>query len=81
MWKNEKDRATSSKQLAEQFRKVFEKTLIDKDIESLETIISQLKQIKQVWEFEQEIKEIALEMPFEEYGKVSNQPKNRKEKN
>lgn len=81
MWKNEKDRELASKEMAQKFKEVFERTLLDKDIEALETIIEQLKQIKQVWEFGPVLRSLGKEVLSQTCNKIQKEVQNKKGKN
>lgn len=81
MWKNEKDRELALKEMAQKFKEVFERTLLDKDIEALETIIEQLKQIKQVWEFVQVLRSLGKECLSQTFNKTQKEVQNKKGKN
>lgn len=80
MWKNEKDRELALKEMSQKFKEVFERTLLDKDIEALEKIIDQLKQIKQVWEFVEVLRNFGKEGFSETYNKTQKEVKNKKGK-
>lgn len=81
MWKNNEEREKSSKELAEEFKQILEKALLEKDINLIDIIIKHLTRIKQVWEFQEDFKSGNIESFFKILDKFTNQTKNKKEKN
>lgn len=81
MWKNNEERENSSKELAEEFKQIFEKALLEKDINLIDIIIKHLTSIKQVWEFQEDFKSGNVESFFKMLDKITSQTKNKKEKN
>lgn len=81
MWKNNEERENSSKELAEEFKQIFEKALLQKDINLIDIIIKHLIRLKRVWEFHENFKSDNVESFFEMLDKLINQTKNKKEKN
>lgn len=88
MWKNEKERELASKEMANKFKEVLERALLERDIEAVESIITQLQKLKGIFEFGQNLKELVqvfknqdIEPITKTYEKLEKQEQNRKEKN
>lgn len=88
MWKNEKERELATKEMANKFKEVLERAILEKNIEGMESIILQLERIKQIWEFGQNLKELVqvfknqdIEPITQTYEKLEKENHSRKEKN
>lgn len=88
MWKNEKERELATKEMANKFKEVLERAILEKNTEGMESIILQLERIKQIWEFGQNLKELVqvfknqdIEPITQTYEKLEKENHSRKEKN
>lgn len=83
MWKSKEERKVAVEDMVNSFKKVFEKALIDKDIEAIERMIYELNRIREVWEFCEVIKMVANSTKIidAKWKTIGEEIKNKKEKN